>query len=144
MSAPLAFPPLSRLLDRPVVRFLIVGGLNTALAFAIFRGLLRLFGDRPAMAWVAQATAYALCVGTSYAMNSRWTFRSGGAHGRQIPRFLAAHGGSLALSSALVQIGVTTLGIAPTVCWLLVTAVTTVTNFLLQRFWVFPHQAPLG
>ncbi|HEY0779297.1 MAG TPA: GtrA family protein [Gemmatirosa sp.] len=134
--------PLLRLLDQPAVRFAIAGGFNTALGFVLFRGLLRTFGDRPTMAWVAQSIAYALCVAISYAINSTWTFRSGGGHGRQLPRFLAAHGGSLVLSSALIQIGVTTFALPFAFCWLLATAVTTVTNFVLQRFWVFPHQPP--
>ncbi len=134
--------PSIRRLDRPAVRFAIAGVFNTALGFVLFRGLLRAFGDRPTMAWVAQSLAYGICVSLSYAINSTWTFRSGGAHGRQLPRFLAAHGGSLVLSSTLIQTGVTTLALPFSFCWLLVTGVTTVTNFVLQRFWVFPHRPP--
>lgn len=133
--------PLGALSD-PALRFLIAGGLNAALNLALFRGLLRLFGDRPGMAWVAQAVAYAFCVAVSYVVNRTWTFRSGGAHGRQLPRFVTAHFGSLVLSSALIQTGVGVLHRPPVVCWVFATGVTTLANFVLQRFWVFAPAAP--
>lgn len=129
--------PLARALDRPAVRFVIAGGANTVLGFVLFRGFFHAFGDRPAMAWVAQSASYVVCVSISYAINHAWTFRSGGAHGRQLPRFLAAHGASLVLSSTLIQTGVATLHLPVLFCWLFATGVTTVTNFVLQRFWVF-------
>lgn len=126
-------------LAAPALRFLVVGGLNTALGFVLFHALLRAFGGRPNAAGLAQALAYAAGIAISYAANRGWTFRTAGAHGRAVPRFVAAQLTSLALSTALVQFGVAVLGLAPTVCWVLVTGLTTVLNFMSQRYWIFPR-----
>lgn len=119
-------------------RFLLIGGLNTALGYVLFRLFLHALGDRPAAAGAAQAGAYAVGIALSYAANRRWTFRSDGSHRRALPRFLAAQLGALALSTSLTQLGVTALGLPPSVAWVLVTGVVTVVNFLTQRYWVFP------
>lgn len=119
-------------------RFLVVGALNTALAYVLFRVFLHGFGDRPAAAGAAQAAAYAVGIGLSYTANRRWTFRSADAsHRRALPRFLAAQFGALALSTVLTQLGVSAVGLRPSVAWVLVTGFITVVNFLTQRYWVF-------
>lgn len=128
---------LRGVLDARAGRFLAAGGVTAALGFVLFRAFLRLLGGQPRAAWAAQAIAYAICVAVSYALNHAWTFRSDGGHARQLPRFLAAHLGSLTLSSALIQAGASTLRLPLLACWVFATGVTTVTNFALQRFWVF-------
>jgi putative flippase GtrA len=119
------------------MRFLVSGAANTALGFAIFRVLLFLYGDTTRAIAAAQATAYAIGIAVSYFLNRRWTFRADGTHRREFPRFLAAHLGALVLSSILLQLGVSLLGLPLMVCFILVTGVTTVVNFVVQRFWVF-------
>jgi putative flippase GtrA len=119
-----------------VVRFLVSGGLNTAATFLLFRVLLHLVGRRPGAPAVAQATAYAVGIALSFALNRGWTFRAQGRPG-QLPRFIAAHLGSLTASAALMELGVTHAGLSPTVCWLLLVGPITAVNFTLQRYWVF-------
>lgn len=131
-------PPAPRaLLASPALRFLVVGGANTALGYALFRALLHGLGARPHAVALAQATAYVIGVGVAFFANRRWTFRSSGTAGRELPRFLAAHLGALTLSSLLMQAGVARLGLPVALCFVLVTGVTTVLNFTTQRFWVF-------
>ena len=120
-----------------MLRFLAVGGFNTALSYVLFRALLRTLGDRPSAAGLAQALSYGAGVGLSYAANRAWTFRSASAHGRALPRFLAAQLASLALSTVVVQAAVAGAGMRPTLAWVLATGVTTVANFVVQRYWVF-------
>jgi len=129
----------------PALRFLVAGGLNAALNFALFRAFLHLLGGQPSAAGVAQAGAYAIGVTVGYVVNRRWTFRNGGAaeaaaHRRALPRFLAAYLGTLALSTALIQTGVMVVGLSPNLAWVLATGVTTVVNFVAQRYWVFPER----
>lgn len=120
------------------IRFLLVGGANTALGFCTFRLALRALGDRPAASGLAQAISYAIGFCISYALNRRWTFSAaGGAHRRAFPRFVAAQLGALALSTSLIQIGVLRAGLRPTISWVLATGIVTVVNFTTQRFWVF-------
>ena len=114
-----------------------VGGANTALGYCTFRLALRALGDRPAASGLAQAVAYAIGICISYLLNRRWTFDANNAHGRAVPRFLAAQLVALALSTSLIQLGVIGFGLRPTVSWVLATGVVTVVNFSTQRFWVF-------
>lgn len=128
-------------LRRPIVRYLIAGGANTTFGFLLFRGLLHLLKDRPSAVWIAQSTAYMACVIVGYTVHHAWTFRSDGPHGRQVPRFAAAHLGNAVLSSALMQVGVAVLHLPLVAWWVLVAGVTTAVNFVLQRSWVFGHDA---
>ena len=121
-----------------LTRFLITGATNTVLSFLLFRALLFVYEGRvAAAAGLAQATTYAIAIPILFAVSRRWTFRSQGSVAREVPRFLSAHLGLLCMSSVLLQAGVSLLGLPVTPCWVLVTAITTVTNFLAQRYWVF-------
>lgn len=119
------------------MRFLLAGGANTLLGLVLFRAFHALLQGRPYAAATAQALSYAIGVALSYAVNRGWTFRSTGRHGRALPRFLVAHLGALLTSAALIQLAVSTVGLPPIAAWFLATAVTTVLNFVAQRFWVF-------
>jgi putative flippase GtrA len=135
-----ADPPADRRSERARLfatgaRFLVSGAINTAVGFVIFRVLLVLYGALPGAIAAAQATAYAVGIVISYVMNRRWTFRS--EHGHQLPRFLIAHLGALVLSSALLQGGVSLLHLPLMLCFVLVAGITTVMNFVAQRYWVF-------
>jgi putative flippase GtrA len=132
-GAPYAVPGIAA----RVARFLVVGGLNTAFCYALFRVFLRALGGRPEAAGLAQGVAYGVGVAVSYAVNRRWTFQSGGAHGRALPRFVAAQLSTLALSTVVIQLAVTAGGLAPTPAWVLATAFTTAANFVTQQYWVF-------
>ncbi|GJG87960.1 hypothetical protein tb265_31410 [Gemmatimonadetes bacterium T265] len=120
-------------------RFLVAGGTNAAGTFLIFRLLLRVAGDQRWAASLAQASAYATGVAVSYVVNRRWTFGSTAPHGRTAVRFLVAHGGSLLLSLLTIQLGVWSGRLTASVWWVIATGATTVTNFVLQRYWVFAH-----
>ena len=129
--------PRRRLGEQPFVRFLVTGAANTAVGFVIFRVLLQLLGNGRGRAGLAQAMAYAIGIAASYVANRGWAFRSDGAHRHELPRFVAAHVGGLALSTALLQLAVTRLAAPVTVCWVGVTGIMTLVNFTVQRYWVF-------
>ena len=118
-------------------RFVVAGGLNTALGYVLLRALLAGFAGLPYAVALANAVSYAIGIAVSFVANRRWTFRSRGSARGELPRFVAAHVGVLCLSSALMQAGVSRAGLPLLVCFLLVAPVTTAINFVVQRRWVF-------
>lgn len=140
MTAGRSAGPGKGALASPALRFLVVGGLNTALAFVLFRALLRALGGRPGAAGRAQALAYAAGIAISYAANRGWTFRSDRAHRGALPRFVAAELCALSLSATLVHLGTGVAGLPPSLSWLGATATTTVLNFVTQRYLIFPRR----
>ncbi len=128
------------LADPTLRRFVVAGGVSTALGFVLFHGFLRLYAGRAGAAGLAQASAYPIGIAVSYLLSRQWTFRSTGAHGRQLPRYVAVHVAALATSSLLVERGVSTLRLPVTPVWIAVIGFTTGASFLLQRYWVFAHR----
>ena len=119
------------------VRFVIAGGANTALGYLLLWVLLRSFAGLPYAVALANGVAYAIGIAVSFVAHRRWTFRSTGTARGELPRFVLAHLGTLTLSSALMQAGVGGAGLPLFVCFLLVAPVTTTTNYIVQRRWVF-------
>lgn len=136
-AVPLPHPLPSLLRDPALARFVAAGAVSTALGFVLFHAFHALYGDAPGAAGLAQASTYLVGTGVMFLVSRAWTFRSGGAARRELPRFVAAHAAALALSSVGVDVGVTYLGVHPTRCWLVVMAATTACSYLLQRHWVF-------
>lgn len=63
-----------------IVRFVIVGGLNTCITYAIYLGLA--LSLRP---WLAYGLAYALGIGIAFVGNRRWVFQSDRAWSSFVP-----------------------------------------------------------
>lgn len=124
-------------LARPSVRFLFVGGANTALCFAVFRGALHALGGRPAAPAFAQGLSYLVGVTVGYVAHRRLTFRSAGEVSRQLPRFLAVHAGMLVSTTTVIQLLVGHANLPPTLTWVAVTGAATLVNFQIQRRVVF-------
>ena len=135
---------LRALRDSSLARFVAAGAANNLVNFVLFHAFLTLFRAVPGAPGLAQATTYAIVVVLSFAVNRRWTFRSAGPVHGEARRFALAHLGSLAASSLLIQVGVEQLGLSTNACWLLAVAVTTVSNYALQRFWVFRRRRGRG
>lgn len=122
-----------RMLGR-LFRFVVIGVVMTALAYAIFLPLLAYL--RPA---AAVGGAWVICVVVGYLLHRRFTFRSEGQMGRELPLFVA---GSL-LQLAVAAIGIELLigaGLNATVAFLINTAVTTVVSFGFQSLVTFKRR----
>ncbi|GKS09310.1 putative membrane protein YngA [Paenibacillus chitinolyticus] len=129
----------SRLL--PLVKFGLVGLLNTGVDFAAF--LLLTAAGVPYL--TAQVIAFLLGVLNSYFLNRSWTFRSRTGRGtREIARFFLINLISLAVSTVLLQWAHIGLG------WPLVTGKLAATlasswiNYAGSRYWVFRLPTPTG
>jgi putative flippase GtrA len=118
-------------------RFVIAGGLVALVAFATFRAVLALLPRRAGAPAAAQAVTTLVSMTCSYLINRAWTFRSAAARRPEMARFLATQVGYFALSSLMLEAAITGGGLPAVVSWVGTTAVMTVLNFLVQRYWVF-------
>lgn len=115
-------------------RFLGVGGIATAVHYAIMAGLvaLGLAGPVAASTWGFSVSAL-----LNYGLNHRFTFKSGRAHTSALPRFVVVALTGLVINAGLVALGVITLKLHYVFAQLMATAGTVVWNFALARTWAF-------
>ncbi|MDD4312473.1 MAG: GtrA family protein [Eubacteriales bacterium] len=139
-----------------MVKFAIVGVLNTLVDFAVFQSLNLTLG------WVyaAQVLGYSAGVINSYLWNSNWTFREQRTRSfREIALFLVVNFASLGVSLGMIWLcrevfGITNAWVASwmphalagfikgdTVCKLIATAFAIVVNYVGNRVFVF-NQKP--
>ena len=121
-----------RLSDVSLVRFGVVGVSNTAIGFGAFWT-----AHRVLRAAVAQGIAYTLGTLWSYYWNRRWTFQSQGKVASEAGRFFSLQIGFMLLSSALLGLLVDREHLPPWPCWLAVSVLITVLNFVASRYWAF-------
>lgn len=120
-----------------VARFVLVGGLNTAIDTGAF---LLLAPVLPAA--VAQAIAYLLGSTNSFLWNRLWTFRSASTRpGGALVRFIFVNFVALVVGSLLaaVMVDVAEIGTLPTKAIVVLTTFSL--NYILYRTWVFAEEA---
>ena len=78
------FQKIRELIDAKLLRFIIVGCINTLVGTAIMFGLYNLVG---CSYWVSSVSNYTLTSILSFFLNKYFTFRSKGQTGKQIIRF---------------------------------------------------------
>lgn len=142
-----------------IVKFAIVGVLNTAVDFAVFQTLNLTLG------WVyaAQVLGYTAGVINSYLWNSNWTFREQRTRSfREIALFLLVNLASLGVSLGMIWLlrekaGITNAWVAgwmpkalagfikgDTVCKLIATVVAIAVNYVGNRLFVFKSKPQSG
>ena len=131
-------------------RFLIVGASNTLLAYLLFWFGLWLFarlglsGGWPRS--VAYLGAYALSTLWAYVWHGRITFRMapGSTARSALVRFCISQACLALLGNGLLEFGVRISGYDVRILWIVVTAIITMLNFLISKYWVFKpfNQAP--
>ncbi|HET7546024.1 MAG TPA: GtrA family protein [Polyangiaceae bacterium] len=123
---------IRRLTDISLVRFGVVGVSNTAIGFGAFWT-----AHRVAPAAAAQGFAYTLGTLWSYYWNRRWTFQSQGKVASEAGRFISLQIGFMLLSAALLGLLVDHAHLPSGPCWLAVSVLITVLNFVASRYWAF-------
>jgi putative flippase GtrA len=125
-----------------VKQFLIyacVGLINTAVHFAVFILLLRVFGV-PVL--VASTIGYSAGVANSYFMNRLWTFAvTTRVNGMEFGRFVLVNLVSLALNLGVLQYLTTVVGLGPEVSQVLAIGVSLAANFAGNKWWAFRSHA---
>jgi putative flippase GtrA len=116
-----------------LVRFALVGGIATAIQFAILVLLVRGFDMAPT---AASSVGFVLSAFVNYYLNHRFTFRSNRAHGPAAAKF-----GLLAATGLLINAAVMHLMLGTGVYYLLAqicaTAVVLFWNFIGNSLWTF-------
>lgn len=116
-----------------------VGVINTAVHFAVFILLLRVFGV-PVLA--ASTVGYAAGVANSYFMNRLWTFAvTTRVNGMEFGKFVVVNLVAWALNLAVLQYLTTVVGLGPEVSQVLAIGVSLVANFAGNKWWAFRSRA---
>src|SRR5690606_7816016 len=134
---------------REPLKFIAVGLVSLCINFAVFRvlyvWLVATFsltsGDglqlTPALAAaLATACGYSAGVANGFVLNRAWTFKAPATPG-QLPRFAALNVFSLVSGRQVSAQFVDRIGLAIGIASILVTAGTTVVNFLGSKYWAF-------
>ncbi|MDB5491669.1 MAG: teichoic acid glycosylation protein [Micavibrio sp.] len=119
--------------QKRLIRFCIVGGVNTLIDFGVFFGLHYGLG---VWVMVAHVTGAVLAILNSYLLNKYWTFGDTSPHSRsQITKFLSVSLAGLALSS--LTIFLCKMSMDPLPAKVIAVFVSLVWNYLGNRFLVF-------
>lgn len=113
--------------SREVLRFLLAGGINTALAWLVYLLLLMWFRYE-----TAYVVAYVLSIGTSYLLSARFVFRQR-MQWRAAALFPLVYVVQLAIGFVLLRLLVEQLRVAQAFAPLLVVLLTLPLTFLLSR-----------
>ena len=119
------------------LRFLITGG-SGAVAYLAGSTLLTFAGMQP---WLASFLVYGSLVPIVYTIQRRFVFRSGVAHSRSFPRYVAIQSIGLGLAAALPFL-LEDVVPSPVVSFVIVQVVITFTNYVLQLRWAFQEGPP--
>lgn len=137
---------VQQLLQRPIVRFVIVGGFNTALTYGVYCFFLYL--DFHYQLALLCEYSVGICVG--YILNRHWTFVEQDKVDREnvqsnkvatsFMRYATTYGGvylgNVVLLSAIVEMG----WLSPLVGQIIALALISLVSFVMQKYWVFAGQ----
>lgn len=130
------------LANRSLTRFLIVGGTNTAISFAVYSACMALMPDQsPYRAGVAQAFSYLAGMAWGYALNRGWAFDDHRRRSGTLARYVVWQTSLLGLSAAVLHGLVDVFGTPKNLTWFVAMTVFTVINYAGMRHWVFPRVA---
>jgi putative flippase GtrA len=129
LSFPLPPPMMTQFL-----RYALAGGVGTALHYATLVALVQL-AQVPA---VGASTAGAI-IGAfvNYALNHRFTFASGRAHGTALPRFAAVALAGIAINAIVMAALLALLGAHYLAAQVVATGVVLVAGYFANRAWTF-------
>jgi len=126
-----------------MVKFALVGVVNTGVDFAIFVLLVYALG---VSALPAQVASYAGGVANSFWMNRKWTFRAtgSGSHWQEAIRFAAVNGASFLAATAVLIALHRGLAWSPAVAKIASISLSVAVNYLGSRYWVFRRGRRMG
>ncbi len=130
---------IQRMKNMPIagefLRFIVVGVLSTIVNYGVFYVLLRGFD---VSYLIASAAGFLSGVGVGYRLNKSWTYAHQGRSSLALTmKYLAIYAVSLALGLAFLAELVNSLGLDARLANVLTIGLTTMTNFIGTKFWVF-------
>src|ERR1700730_10634557 len=117
----------------PLLKFGMIGLLNTGIDFAVFT-ILTLW-DVPLL--IAQCISYTCGVLNSFIMNRTWTFQQRGQYSGQLIKFIAVNLLTLLITYGLLLLFNRYVGWSMLFSKLIATGMSLIVNFAGSRLWVF-------
>ena len=121
-------------------RFALVGISNTLICYLSYDLIYRLLGAQFLRAAIAQSMAYCIASMWSYALNKRWTFKNTGGRKNSGMRFAISQLAMYLIHTSSLSLLVDFLHWHARLTWFGLTAIVTVLNFLVLKYWVFPKE----
>ena len=123
------------MLRKQFLRFITVGLLSTAVSYSAFYIALRYFSINYL---IAACIGFVVGVFVGFSFNKNWTFGSTEDRSKKmIVRYFSVYIASLLISLVFLRITVEWLGILPELANFLAIGITTCTNFIGTKFFVF-------
>jgi putative flippase GtrA len=128
-------PPERRAVLLQLARFIIAGGIVTALGVAVYAFVALVLRWHPQ---IGNLLAYIAAMATGYVLHSQWSFRGHGTRTRSTGvKFIIVSLLSLAMNSFWVWLLTEPMGLSPAWPILPMLFVTPAMTFILNRQWVF-------
>jgi putative flippase GtrA len=130
--------PVQQIFQLPIVRFVIVGGFNTALTYGVYCFFLYL-GFHYQAALLCEYSV-GICVG--YVLNRYWTFgdqksaqpdKTATSFVRYATTYGGVYIGNVVLLSLIVEMG----WLSPMIGQIIALAIISLASFIMQKYWVF-------
>jgi putative flippase GtrA len=121
------------------VRFTVVGGVATAIQYAILILLVRGFGMGPT---AASSIGFVLSAGVNYLLNYRFTFHSDRPHGPAAAKFALLAATGLLINAVIMHL-MTGAGVHYLIAQVCATGVVLLWNFIGNTMWTFGAE-PVG
>lgn len=129
---------IQRLLAREQFRFLLVGGVNTVVGYALFVAFELLFGQYLLSLYLS----YAVAVPLAFFLHRRFTFRVSGTVVADFTRFVGVYLVSLAVNTVVLPALVELLHLPPLVAQAVSVVVTTVISYVGHKWFSFRRARP--
>lgn len=117
-------------------RFLVIGGVNTAIGYLLFTGVYLLIG-RLVHYMVVALLSHAMAVCVAYYLQRRFVFRSGAAWLPEFVRYNLSLAGVLGAGLAGLYFLVDALGLHPLLAQAVVTGISIVVSYMAHRHYSF-------
>jgi putative flippase GtrA len=118
---------------RQFVKYVLVGGSNTAVDFAVYAALV--LSGFPYVG--AKVVAASVAMVNGYILNRRWTFRAGAYQLRTLARYVGVALGGLAVNVAVLVLLVEVLGVNKLLAQAIVIPFVALMTFAGNRLWTF-------
>jgi putative flippase GtrA len=135
------FPELAAITHRQLVKYSIIGIINTFLDWGVYLGLTRIFAYFIQHYLFAKGISFCVAVTNSYFWNRYWTFRSKRKEIlRQYVKFFLSQGILLVINVGIMYLAVSILHLRDLIGLVLTSLVSMAFGFLISKFWVFKEK----
>lgn len=119
-------------------RFVLVGGVNTAVGYAVFAlAELFLFAGMPFGYMLALVLSYVIGIAVAFGLYRAFVFRDALGWRRSLPRFISVYLAAIGLNALLLPLFVAVLGLHPLLAQALCLVATTLMSYVGHRWFSF-------